>query len=796
METLLRDVRYGFRMLLRTPSVTALAALALALGIGANTAIFSAVYAVLLRPLPIRDAGRLVSIESYNPKFNIPPIHPGFTVAARWKGATSFESMAASWSGVADLEIGRETARVPFWRLSASFFDTLGVRPAIGRGFSVEEDRPGGPAVALISYDLWQRRFASEPLAQRTLKLNGAVYSIVGVMPPGFDLDGKPADVFGPIAVDPADRKTYLPVTVYARLRPGVAVARAQSEMDSIMQPDPRGWRARVSLLRDSMVRDVRLSLLVLLGAVGMVLLIACANIASLLLARAGARSRETAIRAALGASKRRLAAQFLVESALLALLGGAAGLLLATWCMRLIPLLDDTRLPTLLLATRIDPAVLAFTMALSLVTSVIFGAAPALTGASTDVQGTLKEGGAAGVGRGRRRLWNALVVTETALAVTLLIGATLLVRSFLYLRDTAPGFRIDGLMTATISPARARYTTPEAFVAFYDEALRRVRAIPGVASASLATSLPLDGDYRGMSYPIEGVPYARPQDWPALWYRAVDPEYFRTMQIPLRRGRFFDGRDRLGAPRVMIINESMARRYWPSGDAIGKHIGVPGNKDYFEIVGVAADVRHQDATKDGLTEVFLPYLQGPAASMKFAVRADGRICRNALALAPLVERAVAAADPTVKLTNVQDVQQMASDRLSSKRLTAGLIAVFAGLALALSAIGIYGVLSFTVSRRTHEIGIRIALGASAASVVRAVVGRATALAAIGVAGGIAAALALGRVVSTLVFGVSRTDPLIFAGASVALLGVAALAAYIPARRAAHVDPIAALRHD
>jgi len=800
METLIGDLRYGLRMLLRTPSVSALAVLALALGIGANSAIFSVVYAVLLRPLPVRDASNLVAIASYNPKFNVPPINPGYSAMASWqKQATSFESVAASWAGTGDLAAGRETEKVPYWRVSASFFPTLGVQPALGRGFTGAEDKPGAGHVAVVSHELWRRLFFEQPAAVgSTITLEGDIYTIVGVAPRGFHVDGKPAGIYVPIALDPADRKTYLPVSVYARLKPGVTVAQANSEMEAVSaRLDTRGggWRARVAGLRDSMVRDVRLRLLVLLSAVGMVLLIACANIASLLLARSATRQREAAIRAALGAPRGRLLRQFLTESVLLALLGGAAGLMVALWCVRLVPLLENARLPNLLLATRVDGAVLAFTTLVSVLTGVAFGAAPALAGASAAVHQELKEGGRAGQSHRRKRLWNALVITEAALAVVLMIGATLLMRTFLYLRDTAPGFRVDGLLTATLSPSRARYTGAAPLLAFYGQTLEKVRAIPGVASATLASSLPLDGDFRAMSLPLEDHQYARPQDWPVLWQRAVEPQYFRTMQIPLRRGRLFTEQDRQGAPRVVLINESMARRFWPGQDPIGKHLGT-GAQDYYEIVGVVADVRHQDATKDGLVEVFFPYQQAPPRSMALAVRADGRICRDPMLLAPAVERAVKAVDPTVSPAHVQEMQQVASDRLAPKRLTGVVVMVFAGLALVLAAIGIYGVLSFTVAQRTHEIGVRMALGARRGAVVRMVVGHAAGLATAGIVIGAAASLGVGRVLASLLYGVSGTEPAVFAGVSLALLAVATMAAYLPARRAARVDPVTALRHE
>jgi putative ABC transport system permease protein len=794
MENLLQDARYGIRMLLRAPAVSALAVLALALGIGANSAIFSVVYAVLLRPLPVRDAARLTAIRSYNDKMNIPPINPGFASYSAWaKEAASFESMAAAWAGAAELEFGREPQRAQLWRVSASFFQTVGVQPVVGRSFTGAEDRPGGGAVALLGYDLWRERFAGQSIAGKTVAIDGKPHVILGVMPRGFHIDGKPADVYTPIALDP-DGKTWLDVVVYARLKPGVALAQAQSEMDVIAKRrdrGPGGWKAQVTPLREAMTRDVRLSLLVLLGAVAMVLLIACANIASLLLARSSARRREIAVRAALGAGRRRLLAQFLTESVLLAACGGAAGLLLAAWCVRLTPLLENARLPSLLLSTRIDGAVLAFTSLVSLATGIAFGIGPALSGVSADLNDALRSGVRAGESPGRKRLWSALVIAETALALTLMIGATLLIRSFFYLRDTAPGFRVDGLAAASVSLPRDRYASSAQVLGFYEQGMEKLRGIPGVQSVALASSLPLDGDYRAMSLRLEGHEDMRPRDWPVLWWRAVDKDYFRTLQIPLRRGRFFTDQDREGAPKVALINETMATRFWPGRNPIGKHLG--GGKELFEIVGVVGDIRHQDAMKQGLTEVFFPYLQMPARIMSFAVRVNSGDPRR---LGPAMERALAAVDPSLPPPRVQDVLRMASDRLAAKRLTTAVISVFAGLALVLAAIGIYGVLSFTVAQRTHEIGVRMALGAERSAVVRMVVGRATSLAAVGIAIGIAASLGCGRVIRSLLFGVTATDPRVFAGVAAALLGVAAAAAWLPARRAARVDPAIALREE
>jgi putative ABC transport system permease protein len=799
MGTLVGDVRYGLRMLARTPGATAVALLALALGIGANTAIFSVVYAVLLRPFPVRDPARLVAIHRFNQRFNIPPIPPGYDVYAEWRReATSFESLAAASASAALFTNGAAMERVLFWKVSSSFLATLGVHPVLGREFLPQEDVPGGARVAMLSGEFWKQRFASDPqIVGKSIKVDGAPYNIVGVLPAGFHVDGKPADIYAPLAL-PDRPKDWVPVSVYARVKPGLIVRQAHAEMDTLARlHDPKGWgwRTRVGGLRESMVHDVRLSLLVLLSAVGLVLLLACANVASMLLAKSGARQREMAIRTALGAGRRHLVRQVLTESTLLALLGAAAGVLMATWCTRLVPLIEDERLPNLLAQTRVDSAVLAFTLAISVLTGLIFGAGPAFSVSQARVQEALQEGGRAAGSLRRRRAWSVLVISETALALILMAGAMLLIRSFFYLRDVAPGFRVDGLLTASLSPAPGKYGRPEQLLSLYERVLEKVRGIPGVQAATLASTLPLCGEYQSMSMPIEGHRFARLEDVPVLWYRTVDKDYFRTMRIPLRRGRAFTDEDRLGAQQVAIINEVMARRFWPGQNPLGKHLG-GGGREWFEIVGVAANVRHQNATEEPLTEVFFSALQSPPAAAMLALRVDPGAYQDPLAVAPSVERTVVAVDKDQQLTRVRDMLQIASSRLAPKRLTAALIAAFAGLALVLAAVGIFGVLSFAVSQRTHEIGLRVALGAQRRAVLRMIVGQAARLALAGVLVGTAGALALGRVIRSLLFGVSATDPIVFTGVAAVLLAVAMAAAYIPARRAAGVEPVIALRHE
>jgi putative ABC transport system permease protein len=799
MEALLRDLKYGIRMLLRSPGVTAVAVLALALGIGVNTAIFSVVYAVLLRPLPVRDVDGLVTVAMVSRKLNVSDAQPEFTAYARLKESGRwFKSIAAASPGTAALTIGETEEAVKFWRVTQSFLPALGVAPAVGRNFLPEEDQPGAARVAMLSHGFWQGRLNGDPRALgSTLTVDGQPYSVVGVLPPGFHVDGRPADIYAPVSRS-LNSQEALPVNIYARLRPGVTAKQAQAEIDAHTKrqiPSPLGWEPRLWSLRDFEVREVRLSLWLLLGAVGLVLLLACANTATLLLARASTRRKEIALRTALGAGRTRLVRQVLTESTILALLGGACGVLVAMVCVEFVPLLAHERLPGLLEQTRVDGVVLAFTLGLSVLTGLVFGTAPALTAPRMDVYDTLKEGGRSGAGDGRRSGWNILIVTETALALVLAISASLLIRTFFYLRDVAPGFRVDSLLTARITPPPKKFTSREQALAYWEEMIARVREIPGVKAATFAQSLPLTGDHNVANWPVEGYHAARPEDAPTQWTRVVEQEYFRTMQIPLLRGRLFTERDDMSAPKVVIVNETFARRYWPDQDPIGKHIG-GGEVPVFEVVGVVGDVRLEESTKAAPTEVLFHSLQGPTGRIALAVRADSSVYRSPLLLEPAVRRAVMSVDSTQPVTQFAEMRQLISDRIAPKRLSAQLIGAFATLALVLAAVGIYGVLSFSVAQRTHEIGVRVALGARRGQVLGMVVGEAALLAVVGIGLGIAAALGLTQVMKNLLFGVSETDPWIFAGSAAALLAIAVVASFVPAHRAARVDPLVALRQE
>ncbi len=782
-------------MLLRNRSVTAVCVIALALGTGANSAIFSVVYAALLRPLPVRHADRLVTVALVSDKLRVTGAQPGLSTYWKFRQERRFhEAIAAAAPGTATFS-GEGNTTVKFWRVSASFLPTFGVEPRLGRNFLPGEDQPGTAKVALIADNFWRGRLGGDTkVLGRAIQVDGESYTVVGVLPAGFHVDGRPADIYAPIGRSPQSRE-FLPVNIYARLKPGVGLQQAQAEIDATAprDPGPLGWKSRLWMLRDFQVRNVRLSLWVLLGAAGLVVLIACANTATLLLARSNARRQEIATRAALGAGKSRLLRQLLTESGLLSLIGGGCGVLVAMGAVRLVPLLAHERLPGLLEQTRVDGTVLAFTLVVALATGLLFGAAPAARSLRGDLFQALRSGRTGATAR--KRGWNFLVVSETALALVLAIGASLLIRTFFYLRDQAPGFRVDNLLTVRITPPRGKFTSQAQCNAYWKTIIDHLRAVPGVQVASFAQALPLTGDNYVGQWAVEGAHFARPQDAPTMWQYYVHADYFRTMQIPLRRGRLFTGRDDAGAPKVAIVSESFVRRFWPGQNPIGKHIG--GGKDpLLEVVGVVGDVSAEETTKSAPPELYFHFLQLPTARIAAAIRPDPRVYASPLALEPAVRRAIAGADPSQPPLQFAEMRRIISDRIASNRLSAQLIAIFAGLALVLAALGIYAVLSFSVAQRTHEIGLRLALGAERSRVLRLVVGEAAALAGCGILVGLAGAAALTRVMKALLFGVAPIDSATYVAAGAALLAMAVLAAAAPAYRAARVDPMTSLRHE
>jgi putative ABC transport system permease protein len=802
MGTLLQDLRYGLRMLARNPGFTAVAVVTLALGIGANTAIFSVVEAVLLRPLPFNKPDRLVTIRVDLPERNIQNALAPYPDVADWRRQSrSFESMAAYSPRSANLTTREEAERASLWKVNASFFPMLGVEMALGRVFLPEEDQAGAGRVVILGHSLWQRRFGADTgLLGKPMIIDGAAYTVVGVLPPGFQVEAAPVDLYTPVALSDAhSRGDEWMYGAYARLKAGVSIGQAQADLDTISRRleqqygrEIKGFRAHVWGLREFLVRDVRLSLIVLLAAVALVLLIACANVANLLLARAGARQKEMAIRAALGAGRGRIVRQLLTESVLLALLGGVLGLLLAYWSVAAFSAVGTEQFP-MLKQCRMNLPVLGFTMLISLLTGLVFGIAPALTVSRTNVQETLNEGGRSSPeSRGRNRLRSLLVVSEVALALLLMIGASLMMRSLLKLQDVNPGFNPAGVLTAAMNLPGSKYSKPEQQIAFYRQLEERLEAMPGVTAAGMVSVLPLSGNNTGEGLLIEGRPASGLSDVPILYNRVVNTRYFQAMRIHLRKGRLFAEQDTPGAPRVLIVNETMARRYWPNQDPLGKRVGTGRPEDWMSVVGVVGDVRHVSLTQEPDAEIFLPFAQNPQPDMTLTVRTSS----EPLQLAPALRQAVMELDRDQPVSRMASMEQTLSDSVAPKRFSTLLLGIFAAVALMLAGVGIYGVISYSVTRRTHEIGVRMALGAGSAEVLRMVVGQGVLLALVGVAVGLASAFALTRVIASLLYGVKATDPVVFLGVSLLLTAAATLACYIPARRATKVDPMVALRYE
>lgn len=805
---MIQDLRYSLRTLRRNPGFAAVAVATLALGIGANSAIFSVVHAVLLRPLPYPESGRLVFLYGQDARRGIPMhffLYPDFVT---WREASgSYQSAAAFTRGAAVVTAADGKAapeRVETLRVNASYLRVLQVRPMLGRGFLDREDSPGAPPTAILSHGLWQRRFASDgAIVGRAIVLDGVPHTIAGVLPPGFRSLNAETDVYVPLALPPTGAAV---VGAIARLRPGATLAQAQAETAAIVpRLNPRffgasGRSLRLWGAREFMVRQVERSLLVLMGAVGLVLLIACANVANLLLARAGTRRREMAVRAALGAGRWRVARQLLTESIVLGLAGAAGGLAAAFWGVRLLVALAPARYP-LIDTARLDWPVLAFTLAASLLTAVLFGLAPAVAASRAGLYEGLKEDGRSGLeSRGRNRLRRALVVVEVALALVLAIGAGLLMKSFGRLLEVDPGFNPRNLLAAGINLPAACYGNPHHRMAFFAGFLDEISTAPGVQAAGLVNNLPFSGTSQGCTMRVEGRPLVRPEDAVPVRYRIATPGYFSAMEIPLRRGRLLSGRDAPDAPLAAVVNEALVRRFFPNEDPIGKRIAWDANPappppgrpapPWITIVGVVGSVRHLSLAGEPEPEIYLAYTQQPVTAMEVAVRAAGGPER----MAPLLRAAAAAADPGQVLSEVRTIERMMGDSLAERRLAVWLLGAFAELAILLAAVGIYGVLSYTVARRTREIGVRLALGADPAGVRRMILGETMRLAGAGLAAGVLAAVAFTPFLRGILYGVSAADPAVFGAVVLLLAAVAAGAGYLPARRATRVDPAIALR--
>jgi putative ABC transport system permease protein len=809
-ETLGRDVRQGVRSLRRTPVFTAIAITALALGIGASTAIFSVVKAVLLAPLPYRDPGRLVMVMHRRDQ----PVAPANFLDWR-RESSAYESMGAADFWVPNLTDGEVPESVSAVRLTSEVLEQLGVRPSLGRLLRRDEETPGRDHTVVLADSLWRRRFGADPgVLGRIIHLNGEAYTVVGVMPRGFEFPpfwATGTELWAPLALgDRAGSRDAQSLRLFARLKPGVTLHAAREEMTAITVRLERLYPGSnrdvtVTPLEELVVGNVRPALLVLMAAVAFVLLIACANIAHMLLARATARSKEIAVRGALGASRSRIVREVLTESLVLGLAGGAVGLLLAAGSIHALRVWSRTDLPRLD-AIALDPAVVAFAVTLSVLTGVAFGLAPALEASRPDPARILSEAPRGSTeGPGRSRLRNVLVGSEFTLALVLLAGAGLMIRSFLALERIDPGFDRRGVLTMTVSVAGSAAQSPPARrAAFYQEMVRSVERLPGVESASAINHLPLAGDLWGWSFTIEGRPKPLPGENPDAAYRVVLPGYFRTMGIPLLRGRDIAASDRRDAPGVVVINQWMAERDWPGQNPLGQRITVDNGKPdpyWLTVVGVAKNTVRDEWVTKPWAEIYIPVLQTPTylertstnySYLTLVVRGRG----DPGCLAPSVESAIRSLDRTVTISAVQTMDHAVSQATARPRFYLMLLATFAAIALTLAAVGIFGVMSYTVSRRTHEIGIRIALGAQRTDVHRLLIGQAMLTALTGAGAGLAAALLLTRLMRNLLYGVGATDPATFAGVSLLLLAVALLATWIPARRAVRIDPLEAIRHD
>ncbi|HYG10021.1 MAG TPA: ABC transporter permease [Pyrinomonadaceae bacterium] len=806
-----QDLSYGLRMLLKNPGFTLVAVIALALGIGANSAIFSVVNTVLLRPLPYQDPERLVMVWEDDTKGGYPRDTPSAANYADWRDQNQvFEGMAAMANMSFNLTGTGEPERLDGRRVSANLFPLLGVEPQLGRAFLPEEDQPGGNRVVVLSHGLWQRRFGSDAnIKGKSLTLNGESYTVVGVMPPHFQFPSRDDELWVPIAFtseEAANRGRHY-LQVVARMKPGVTLEQAQAEMNTIaarlQQQYPAqntGLGATVTSLHEHVVGDIKPALLVLLGAVGFVLLIACANVANLLLARAAVRQKEISIRVALGASRLRLIRQFLTESILLAALGGGVGLLLSLWGVSLL----KAFIPENIAQARdisIDGRVLLFTLFVSLLTGLIFGLAPAAQASNFNLNETLKEGGRdSAAGSRGNRIRGLLVIAEVAVSLILLIGAGLLINSFMRLSSVDPGFRTDKLLTMQVELSELKYPDHARRSAFYTELINRIEALPGVSSAAVTNWIPLVRQGDSIGFSIEGRPDPAPGQGkrPTVVTRVTSPHYFQTMGIQLLQGRGFVEQDRVDAPAVAVINETMARRFWPDQDPIGKRI-TPGSPDspdpddWITIVGIARDVRQFELVADPKPQMYLTYAQAGFFAPRHLVVSTNV---EPLGLASMVRKAVWEIDKDQPVSNIRTMEEVLSESIARQRFSMLLLGIFAAVALVLAAVGIYGVMSYSVAQRTREIGIRMALGARRSDVLKLTVGGGLKLVLIGVAIGLGAAFILTRVMSSLLFGVSATDPTTFIIISLVLIGVAVLASYIPARRATRVDPMVALRYE
>jgi putative ABC transport system permease protein len=798
-----QDLRYGARSLRKNPGFTAIAVMTLALGIGANTAIFSVVNGVLLRHLPYPESDRLmmvhgISLRAANEK---PPLCAADFLD--WKSQNHiFESVAGFSSSRFNYTGGETPERIEGAWVTADFFSTIGVQPALGRAFLPEEGLPGAPPTVVISDGFWRRYLGSSPnVIDQQITLNARAFTILGVMPSDFLFPAKETELWAADRLAPTRRGPYY-MWGLGRLSPGATLEQAQSEMDMIarqvqeqIKSPARDWTWTAISLEERIVGEIRPALLVLLAAVFFVLLIACANIANLLLARATAREKEMSVRIALGASRERLLRQLFTESLLLAVVGAAAGLPLAIWGVRLLVALSPADFPRLQ-EINVDGSVLGFTLLVAVACGLIFGLAPALQSSRLNLNESLKEGGRGADGSGRRRIRSALVVTEIAFSLMLLVGAGLMVKSFMKLQNVSPGFQTDHILTMHLTLPRARYDSNEKINNYNRQLIERVSAVRGVEAAGLSISLPPDHLEVSDSFSIEGKPSPPGSSEPSFPIVLTSPEYFATLGVPLLQGRGFNATDREGSPPVVIINQTLSERYFPDENPIGKRLKVGGadrpRNPWMEIVGVVGDVKYSGLQAQREPAYYTPLAQDVWGAAYLVVRTSV----NPTSLAPAIREQIWELDKDIPIANLATMDQLLAESVAQPRFRTLLLGIFAALALVLASVGIYGVISYSVTQRTHEIGIRMALGARARDVMTLVIRQGMALAFIGVGIGLAASLALTRLMESLLFEVSTTDEATFAGVAALLIAVAVLACWIPARRASRVDPMAALRNE
>ena len=803
VENILRDVSYSLRILLKSYAFTIVVVLTLALGIGANTALFSFANGILLRPLPYPQSDRLAAIDETALKRGIDSMSVSYPNFLDWREQNKVFQDIGCYFGTNRFSLSGagEPIEIRGSRVTYGLLELLRVSPQLGRTFTANEDRPEEDAVVILGYDLWQRSFGGNPnvLGQKIM-ISNRPRTVIGVMPRGFRFP-EISELWVPLALTPEmfTRNDH-GLSSIARLKDGVSIAEAQAEMTAIAsrveQQNPvtnEGLGVKVTSLHDNLAGDYREALLILLGVVGCVLLVACVNVANLMLARATARQKEFALRAALGAGRWRIVRQLLIESLVLATAGGLLGFALSLWALQLLLKSIPFQLPVWMNFS-IDLRVLGFTIGITLLTGLLFGAAPALQTSRVDLNDTLKEGGR-GTASGRGRSRSFLVVTEIALSLVLLVGAGLMIQSFLRLRRVNVGLDPHNVLTMTCILPGAKYREDDQRAAFFKQLVERVRNLPGVQAASATATVPLSGGNWGRSLTVEGYPVLSVGQAPMIQHTVVTPGYFRTMGIPLLSGRDFTDADAKGSQLVTIVDERLARQYWPNESAIGRRVrfGPPeDNEPWHTVIGVVGAVRHQRMQEETRQSVYMPHLQIPVNGMSVVTRTSS----DPKDLVPAIRREVTQLDSDLPVSKVATMEEVMAESIWQPRLYATLFAVFAGGALLLALIGIYGVMAFLVQTRTHEIGIRMALGATARDVFKLVVGRGMKLTFVGVVTGIVSAMALTRLMHSLLFNTSATDPIIFILISLLLSIAAFLACYLPARRAAKVDPLIALRYE